>query len=221
MKATIELYPAEGGDDSKLFIQDLAQSYLKLAQRFGWIAQLQKTEASIQIKVSGEDLTKLKMEAGAHRLQRIPPTERKGRVHTSTATVAVLFDGETSSVTIRETDFKIEWYSGTGAGGQHRNKHQNSIRLTHIPTGLIETAQCRSREASYKQAMDNLSKRLQSQARTEKSKQLSSERRQQLGNGSNSNVVRHYCFQHGFVKNNDGAKMSIEQFHKGMLDLLW
>lgn len=163
----------------------------------------------------------MKMEAGAHRLQRIPPTERRGRVHTSTATVAVLFEGETSFKPPEDSEFKIEWYSGTGAGGQHRNKHQNSIRLTHIPTGLVETAQCRSREASYKQAMDNMLRTISSQTKAEKRKQVSAERKQQLGNGSNSNVVRHYCFQHGFVKSLTGDRISVEQFHKGMLDLLW
>ena len=98
-------------------------------------------------------------EPGGHRIQRVPPTERKGRVHTSTVTVAVL-DPSIAQTAIQDRDLRVEWYSGTGAGGQYRNKHQNSCRITHIPTGIQATAQCRSRENSYTEARAAIEQRV-------------------------------------------------------------
>lgn len=115
----------------------------------------------------------------------------------------------------------MEWYSGTGSGGQHRNKHQNSVRLTHIPTGCVRTAQTRSRENSYNEALSALIEELNQYVTLGNRHAVSIERLSQRGNGSNSNVIRTYCFQHGFVKNDTGDKISIDQFRKGYLDLLW
>lgn len=178
----------------------------------------------IHIEVCGDNLTQLNNEPGAHRLQRVPPTERRGRVHTSTVTVAVINTDQFTKPdysTIHENDLKIEWYSGTGAGGQNRNKVKCSCRLTHIPSGIVKTAQTRSRENSYKEAHASLVLALQQDASRVIGTAKSKERTQQMGNGSNSNVVRHYCFQHGFVKNTRGNKISIEQFERGCIDNLW
>lgn len=179
----------------------------------------------VHIEVRGNDLTQLIKEAGGHRLQRVPPTERKGRVHTSTVTVAVINVDqyvEPDYSQIDASDFKIEWYSGTGAGGQHRNKHQNSIRLTHLPTGLTETAQCRSREASHKQAMEQMVKTLRSNAKYASIVAQSIERKKQMGTGMRGDKVRTYRFQDNIATDNrSGKKAPLSKVMDGAFSLLW
>lgn len=173
------------------------------------------------LQVSGNDLTQLIKESGCHKLQRIPPTERKGRVHTSSVTVTVLDVQEFKSVCIKSSDIQIEWYSGTGCGGQNRNKVQTSCRLTHIPTGIVQTAQTRSRENSYQEALSNLTHLIAARTKSHQARIISDIRQKQMGNGSNSNLVRTYCFQHNIVKSINGKQITIKQFEKGLLDLLW
>lgn len=179
----------------------------------------------IHIEVSGDDLTRLNNEPGGQRLQRIPPTERKGRVHTSTVTVAVIHCDQFTKPdysNIDQNDLKIEWYSGTGAGGQHRNKHQNSARLTHIPTGHTETAQCRSRDASYKQALSQLVKALQSNASYQAMIAKSTVRKAQMGSGMRGDKVRTYRFQDNIATDHrNGKKAPLSKVMDGYFDLLW
>lgn len=179
----------------------------------------------VHIEVCGNDLAQLTNEAGGHRLQRVPPTERKGRVHTSTVTVAVInIDqyAEPDYSQIDPSDFRIEWYSGTGAGGQHRNKHQNSIRLTHLPTGLTETAQCRSRETSYKDAMEQMIKTLRSNAKYASIVAQSIERKRQMGSGMRGDKVRTYRFQDNIATDNrTGKKAPLSKIMDGNFSLLW
>lgn len=118
-------------------------------------------------------------------------------------------------------DLKVEWYSGTGRGGQNRNKVQTSCRLTHVPTGLVQTAQTRSRENSYQQALAGIKSLLDAEAKRQAFQQISAHKQGQMGNGSNTNLVRMYCFQHGIVKGVNGKSISIKQFEKGLVDLLW
>lgn len=177
----------------------------------------------VHIEVEGPDLTQLSNEPGGHRLQRIPPTERKGRVHTSTVTVAVLdsTNGRQDHST-KSNDFRIEWFSGTGAGGQHRNKHQNSARITHIPTGLVETAQCRSRESSQREAMQRLLERLSHMSRSEHHANLSVVRKDQMGSGQRGDKVRTYRFQDDIATNHlNGKKANLSKIMDGCFELLW
>jgi peptide chain release factor 1 len=163
----------------------------------------------------------LENEAGGHRIQRVPPTERKGRVHTSTVTVAVIEPGS-AKVAIKESDLKIEWYSGTGAGGQHRNKHQNSCRITHIPSGTVVTAQCRSRQNSYAQAMDDIHGRVDRMAQSAYNNTVSSDRRQQVGSGMRGDKIRTYRFQDDVVTDHITDKRgSVKRILSGNFDLLW
>ena len=120
MKRNIEIRQAEGGEDSALFVSDLAAAYTKLFVRKGWTHSLVSARlGEIIIAVESKDLTQLDNEPGGLRLQRVPPTERKGRVHTSTVTVAVI-DPTVVTVEIQDRDLRVEWFSGTGCGGQHK-----------------------------------------------------------------------------------------------------
>lgn len=152
----------------------------------------------------------------------MPPTERKGRVHTSTVTVAVIDPQEKKEVVWNDKDFKVEWYSGTGAGGQHRNKHQNSCRITHIATGSVATAQCRSRENSLNEAKSAILERLNSVASIEQHKQQSKEKKEQVGSGMRGDKIRTYMDQHGIVKDHQTDKSaSFNKIMSGNFDLLW
>lgn len=160
-------------------------------------------------------------EPGGHRIQRVPPTERKGRVHTSTVTVAVI-DSKTVTQTIRESDLRIEWYSGTGAGGQHRNKHQNSARITHIPTGIVVTAQCRSRQNSLEQALTAITQQVEAVARNKYNSEQASDRKLQVGSGMRGDKIRTYRFQDDRVQDHLTEKIaSVKKIMAGNFDLLW
>jgi len=162
-------------------------------------------------------------EAGGHRIQRVPPTERKGRVHTSTVTVAVIDrDAEIGSATINHRDLKIEWYSGTGAGGQYRNKHQNSCRITHIPTGTIAKSECRSRTNSLNEAMAEIQRRVDEMTQRQYNKDIATDRRQQVGSGMRGDKIRTYRFQDDVVQDHiTGQKSSVRRVLNGNFDLLW
>lgn len=179
----------------------------------------------VEVKCDEEFFKKLQFECGGHRLQRVPPTERKGRIHTSTVTVAVI---DTSSkhndkYTQRaESDFKIEWFSGTGCGGQHRNKHQNSARITHLPTRIVETSQTRSRESSLMNAMSALNATLDRQMYGESHSITASERKSQVGSGMRGDKIRTYRFQDNITTDHrNDARCQTTRIINGHFDLLW
>lgn len=173
------------------------------------------------IEVEGKDLSLLYNESGGHRIQRVPPTERKGRVHTSTVTVAVIAEGS-YNCSIHDGDLKVEWYSGTGAGGQHRNKHQNSCRMTHIPSGVVVTSQCRSRQNSYAEARAAIEERVLSEARSLFHKDVSLDRKLQVGSGMRGDKIRTYRFQDDRVQDHiTGKSASCSQVLKGNFEILW
>jgi peptide chain release factor 1 len=177
----------------------------------------------LHLEVQGTDLSGLEQEAGGHRIQRVPPTERKGRVHTSTVTVAVIDAAESQrAVAIPDTDLKIEWYSGTGAGGQHRNKHQNSCRITHIPSGTVVTAQCRSRQNSLAEAMGTIQAHVDNLAKTAYNKNIAIDRKQQVGSGMRGDKIRTYRFQDDRVQDHlTGKAAKCSAVLKGNFELLW
>jgi peptide chain release factor 1 len=173
--------------------------------------------------VEGKDLSGLDNEPGGHRIQRIPPTERKGRVHTSTVTVAVIDSEDVwTTPTIHKNDLKIEWYSGTGAGGQYRNKHQNSCRITHIPSGIIAKAECRSRQNSLDSAMAEIQQRVDSESKRSYNNNVASKRRNQVGSGMRGDKIRTYRFQDDSVQDHlTGSRAKCSAILKGNFDLLW
>lgn len=224
MKRVIEIRAAEGGEDSKLFVSDLATAYSKLGSKLGWTTRLIDVRpGECSLEVEGKDLSGLDNEPGGHRIQRVPPTERKGRVHTSTVTVAVIDrDAEIGSVSIPSNELKVEWYSGTGAGGQHRNKHQNSCRITHIPSGVVATAQCRSRQNSYNEALEAIQQRLDNEHQRQYNSSIASDRKRQVGSGMRGDKIRTYRFQDDSVQDHlTGKRAKCSQALKGNLDLLW
>lgn len=178
--------------------------------------------SSITLELEGPNLSKLEQEAGGHRLQRIPPTERSGRVHTSTVTVAVLDPLDHSSFSVEEKDVRVEWFSGTGAGGQHRNKHQNSCRLIHLETGLMVTAQTRNRDSSFKQAWYELTSRLESLHADQQLSIIGNTKRSQIGSGQRGDKVRTIRFQDDrAVDHRTGKKIKASEYMKGCMHKLW
>ena len=173
------------------------------------------------IEVTGKDLSALYNECGGQRIQRIPPTERKGRTHTSTVTIAVT-DPSVVAFTINESDLKIEWYSGTGPGGQHKNKCQNSCRITHIPTGTVATAQTRSRQNSERLAREDVLNRLQAAQSASAARSTAIERKQQVGSGMRGDKIRTYRFSDDIATDHlTGKRASVRKVMAGNFDLLW
>jgi peptide chain release factor 1 len=174
------------------------------------------------MEVSGDDVYRLDAEAGGHRIQRVPPTERRGRVHTSTVTVSVLDPEVSKPTSFDPCDFKIEWYSGSGAGGQHRNKHQNSCRVTHIPTGLVRKAETRHRESSQREATSAIMAALDRSAANAQHQSQNSVRRNQVGSGMRGDKRRTYRFQEDSVVDHvTGKKARCSDVMSGAIDNLW
>jgi len=182
---------------------------------------------TLTIEITGHDLTPLDNEAGGHRVQRIPKTEKGGRVHSSTVTVSVLgaSDGTAKGHPAALQDpehFELTWYSGSGAGGQHRNKHQNSARLKHLPTGTVVTAQCRKRPNSEAQARAEMADRLNAMLGNAGQAQLAAKRRSQTGTGAKADKRRTYRFQDGRVTDHvTGKSTKAKAVMAGKHDALW
>ena len=176
--------------------------------------------------MTGKHLSGFSNEIGGHRIQRVPPNEKRGRVHTSTVTVAVTTGAQVSSespmLRRSEGDFRVEWFSGSGAGGQHRNRHLNCARLIHIPTGLKQERQGRSREANYRDAMAALIAMLDERLRSGSKAVEDDARRQQIGSGMRGDKRRTYRFQDDVVTDHvTGKSMQASKAMKGGLPRIW
>lgn len=170
-------------------------------------------------EVSGKDIEKLSNEAGGHRIQRVPPTERRGRVHTSTITVSVLRYGEMQDVA---QEYSYRWFSGTGAGGQHRNKHQNCLELTHLPTGLKQSANGRDRASNEAYAKAEIEKKIEALYRSEASGAANRTRASQIGSGMRGDKRRTYRFQDDSVSDHVAGKAAAcSRVMRGDFALLW
>ena len=176
------------------------------------------------ISISGKDLSCLANEAGGHRVQRIPPGERNGRVHSSTVTVAVLAQSALDKkFCLRNPEhFEISFFSGTGPGGQNRNKVQASARVKHVPTGFIRTAQTRSRENSVRLAMEALAVDLDAGAQVDARNQEQGVRKSQVGSGMRGDKRRTYRYQEGKVHDHQSGKTaSLDRVLAGGFEALW
>ena len=206
--AIVEIRAGTGGDEAALFAGDLLKMYTRYAALQGWKTDLMSLSESdlggikdATLEVDGPGVfAKLKFESGVHRVQRVPVTEASGRIHTSAATVAVLPEPEDVDVVINDKDLRIDVYRAQGAGGQHVNKTESAVRITHLPTGIAIAQQTeKSQHKNKAQAMKMLKAKLFDMERERIDKQRAGERKSMVGSGDRSERIRTYNFPQGRV----------------------
>ena len=199
----MEIRGAAGGDEGNIFAGDLYRMYVKYAESQGWKVEVMEAEESeaggfslISFNVIGDGVYgKLKYESGSHRVQRVPKTETQGRVHTSTATVLVMPEMEEVDVQINKSDLRIDTYRASGAGGQHINKTDSAVRITHLPTGIVATSQDgRSQHDNRDKAMKALVARVYDYFQSQQTEALDSERKSKVGTGDRAEKIRTYNY---------------------------
>ena len=205
--AFLEIRSGAGGDEASIFAGDLFRMYTRLSEREGWSLEVIDIKPSEQgglkevvAKLNGKGVYKvLKFESGVHRVQRVPETESQGRVHTSTCTVAVLPEvEEVQDINIDKNDLRVDTFRASGAGGQHVNKTDSAVRLTHIPSGLVvECQDGRSQHKNKEKALSLLAAKLKQQEIDNQQETIASERKILVGTGDRSEKIRTYNFPQG------------------------
>jgi peptide chain release factor 1 len=206
--AILEIRAGTGGDEAALFAGDLLDMYKRYAALQGWRFEVMELSESdlggikqVVASISGQGVfAKLKFESGVHRVQRVPATEASGRVHTSAATVAVLPEAEEVDVNIKDDDLRIDVYRAGGAGGQHVNKTESAVRITHLPTGTVVVMQDeKSQHKNKAKAMKILLSRIYENQRAKLASERAADRKEQVGSGDRSERIRAYNFPQGRV----------------------
>lgn len=199
----MEIRGAAGGDEASLFAGDLLRMYEKYAERQNWQVSIVDSEATevggykrVAVMITGDKVySKLKYENGAHRVQRIPVTESQGRVHTSTATVAVMPEYEQVDFELDPKDIRVDVYRSSGAGGQHINKTSSAVRMTHLPTGIVVAMQDqRSQQQNREKAMQILTSRVYDYYESQNRDQYDAKRKSAVGTGDRSERIRTYNY---------------------------
>jgi len=226
--AIIEIRAGTGGDEAALFAGDLYRMYSKYAYLQDWkqkILDSHPTELGgfkeVIFEIDGDVFAKLKNEGGVHRVQRIPKTEKSGRVHTSTATVAVLVKPKLSEIKIKPDEIRIDFFRSSGAGGQNVNKRETAVRITHLPTGISVASQTERNQAQNKEnAMAILSAKIIGMKKEETESQLGGKRNDQIGGAKRAEKIRTYNFPQDRVTDHRLKKSwhNIEEIMEGKLD---
>jgi peptide chain release factor 1 len=205
--AILEVRAGTGGDEAALFAGDLFRMYQRYAQARGWKVEVESESQGemggykeVIASITGEGVFgRLKFESGVHRVQRVPATEAQGRIHTSAATVAVLPEPENVDIEINDADLRIDTYRSSGAGGQHVNKTDSAVRITHLPTGIVVTSSEKSQHQNRARAMKVLKAKLYERQREALATERSEARKAQVGSGDRSERIRTYNFPQGRV----------------------
>jgi peptide chain release factor 1 len=221
--AFLEIRAGAGGDEASLFAADLLRMYTRVAERKKWKAEVISTTYSgiggikeVILYVRGTEVNKfLKFESGVHRVQRVPATEASGRIHTSTVTVAVLPEAEDVEVDFNPKDIRIDTYAASGPGGQHVNKTESAIRITHFPTGIVVTCQDeKSQHKNKEKALKVLKARLFEHEKHKQEESIAQNRRAQVGSGERSEKIRTYNFPQNRVTDH---RVSERNFNVGFI----
>ncbi|HLY79964.1 MAG TPA: peptide chain release factor 1, partial [Caulobacteraceae bacterium] len=203
--AILEVRAGTGGDEAALFAGDLFRMYQRYAATHGWKLEVESESEGeaggfkeIIASIEGDGVFgRLKFESGVHRVQRVPQTETQGRIHTSAATVAVLPEPEDVEIEVNDADIRIDTYRSSGAGGQHVNKTDSAVRITHLPTGIVVTSSEKSQHQNRARAMKVLKAKLYEQKRDALDAERSESRKSQVGSGDRSERIRTYNFPQG------------------------